>query len=350
VTTVLATALAEAIAAAPRRRVPLATLLAAAAAVDHSGAAAVGWRARVAAAIDELADAGVIELPRTRWDTSTTPPLPAYVTKPATATSAAPVEAVVWHVELGWAAQLDASGQLAELDRRFLALVNTWLRRRGTRVVPQRERSFDICGDEKALDRIVFTPLFGPGRLTYDMLRCEPCWPPVHQEILGNGPWLVVENWTTFRTLAATARSYGWTGRLIWGAGNQVGTRLISLAATEPAPADGVYYFGDIDTAGFRIARMAAARAQEYGLGALEPARELYLTCCDAGTPRATPYPAGVELQGWLRGWLGGQLGERIAGIVADGGRIVQETIGVEFLATIDPAPLFRLGRPSQLS
>jgi hypothetical protein len=63
-----------------------------------------------------------------------------------------------------------------------------------------------------------------------------------------------------------------------------------------------------------------------------------------AGTPRATQYPAGVDLQGWVRGWLGDQLGERIAGIVADRGRIVQETIGVEFLATVDPAPLFRLG------
>src|SRR2546421_9245541 len=137
--------MADAIAAAPHRRIPLATLIAAAAAVDHTGAAAVGWRARIAAAIGELATAGLIELPRTRWDTSSTPPLPAYVTKPAAIPTAAPAEQVVWHAELGWAAQLDAAGQLTESERRFLTHVNTWLRRRGSLVVPQRERSFDIC-------------------------------------------------------------------------------------------------------------------------------------------------------------------------------------------------------------
>jgi hypothetical protein len=247
----------------------------------------------------------------------------------------------VWHVELGWAAELEAAGQLSDPERRFLAHVNTWLRRRGDTVVPQRERSLDICGDEKALDAVVFTPLFAPGRLIYEMLRCEPCWPPVHQEVLGPGPWLVIENWTTFRTLASAARRCGWTGRLIWGAGNQVGTRLTSLAATEPAPGRGLTYFGDIDTAGFRIARMAAGRAETLGLGEVNAARELYQVCCAAGTPRTTTRHAADDLQEWIQQWLGGTLGQKIARIVADGGRIVQETIGVELLATIDPARLF---------
>jgi hypothetical protein len=63
---------------------------------------------------------------------------------------------------------------------------------------------------------------------------------------------------------------------LVWGAGNQVGTRLTSLAATETAPNGGLSYFGDLDTAGFRIARMAAGRAQTLRLGDLKAARELY--------------------------------------------------------------------------
>lgn len=282
----LATAMAQAVAQAPGRRVPLPVLLAAAAAVDRTGAVAVGWRARVAAGIDELVAGGLVTIPRTRWDTSAEPRLPAYVRRVMSPGPPSPPRTpIVWHAELGWAAELEAAGRLSEPDRRFLGHVNAWLRRRADTVVPQRERSLDICGDEKALDAVVFTPLFGPGRLSYEMLRCEPCWPPVHQEILGTGLWLVVENWTTFRTLTGAAHRCGWDGRLVWGAGNQVGTRLSSLAATERAP-HRLAYFGDIDTAGFRIARLATSRATALGLGELIPAWELYRLCNSAGTQR----------------------------------------------------------------
>ncbi len=338
----LATAMAEAVSRAPGRQVSLPVLLAAAAAVDRSGAVSVTWRTRIATGIEELVAAGIVTVPRTRWDTSAEPPLPAFVRKVAPADgSPVPRAAIVWHTELGWAADLEAAGQLSEPDRRFLAHVNAWLGRRSATVVPQRERSLDICGDEKALDAVVFTPLFGDGRLSYEMLRCEPCWPPVHQEILGVGPWLVIENWTTFRTLAGAARRCGWEGRLIWGAGNQVGTRLTSLAAAEPAP-QRLMYFGDIDSAGFRIARMAAARAAALNLGELTAAHELYRMCHAAGVPRTTTHAADAELQQWIQAWLTGPLGDGIARLVADGGRIVQETIGVEFLGTSDLAWLFR--------
>jgi Uncharacterized protein conserved in bacteria C-term(DUF2220) len=331
----LAAAMAAAVAAAPRQRVPLAALVAAAAAVDRTGAASVEWRRRLATAIAELADVGVVELPRTRWDHASDPALPAYVTKPRAApTVRASATSIVWHVELGWAAQLDAHNGLGERERRFLAQINTWLRRRADLFVPQRERSLDICGDEKALDEWVFTPLFAAGRLTHQMLRCRPCWPPVHQEILGQGSWLIVENWTTYCTLAEHARSVGWNGRIIWGAGNQVGTRITSLAATEAAPDAGIRYFGDIDTAGFRIAQLAASRAITYRLGLVQPAVELYRLCIDVGHVRATPHQAGNQTQEWTIEWLGRPLGARVAAVIADGGRIVQEEIGVERLST----------------
>jgi hypothetical protein len=339
--TPLAAAIAHAVAAAPRRRVPLTTLFAAAAAVDRTGAVSSGWRARIAAALEELANAGMVELPRSRWDTTAQPPLPAYVTRPTSRQAVKPgAEVIVWHVELGWAAKLEAAGKLSKPERRFLAQVNMWLHRRGDTVVPQRERSLDICGDEKALDAWVFTPLFAPGRLTYGTLRCEPCWPPVHQELLGPGPWLFIENWTTYRTLSRAARRCRWDGRLIWGAGNQVGTRLTTLAATEGIRGGGLWYFGDVDAAGFRIARMAAGRAEALGLGKLHAARELYRLCCDVGTACTTTNRAPDDLRHWTQTWLGGGLGQDASEIVAGGGRIVQETIGVELLNTINPAGL----------
>ncbi|MER7282040.1 hypothetical protein ABT369_47185 [Dactylosporangium sp. NPDC000244] len=337
----LAIAMAQAISNATGQRVPLPTLLAAAAAIDRTGATAVGWRGRIAAGLDELVLAGVVTVPRTRWDTAAEPHLPAYVTKvSATGPAAARRSSTIWNAELGWAAGLEASGQLGDADRRFLATVNAWLGRRGDTVVPLRERSLDICGDEKALDAVVFGPLFRADRLSYEMLRCEPCWPPVHQEVLGDGPWLVVENWTTFRTLAGTARRHGWNGRIIWGSDNQVSTRLTSLAATEPPPAR-LMYFGDIDTHGLRTARMAAGKAATLGLGDLQPARDLYRLCFAGGKPRNTPYLADDVLCRWVREWLSGPRGEDIAQLLAVGQRIVQETVGAELLAKTEPRVVF---------
>lgn len=326
--------MAAAVAAARTRRVPLTTLIAAATAIDHSGAAAVTWRSRLAAAIGELNDSGLVELPATKWDTTASPRLPVYVTRFAVPTApAAGRDEIVWHAELGWAAQLDANGQLSTSDRQLLAQVNVWLRRRGETVVPQRERSLDIFSDEKVLDGVVFTPLFGPGRLTYQLLRCEPCWPPVHQEILGTGPWLLVENWTTFRTLAMAARACGWEGRLIWGAGNQVGTRLI-VATREAVPQHGLWYFGDIDAPGFAIARLATTRAQELGLGPVRPATALYGLCYEAGSVCPGKRAATTTLIQWIVDWIGEPLGRQLAEVAANSGKIVQEVVGVELLAT----------------
>jgi hypothetical protein len=62
--------------------------------------------------------------------------------------------------------------------------------------------------------------------------------------------------------------------------------------------------------------------------------------CCDAGAPRTTANRAPDELRWWTQDWLGGTLGQEVGEIVADGSRIVQETIGMELLNTIDPVRL----------
>ncbi len=81
--------------------------------------------------------------------------------------------------------------------------------------------------------------------------------------------------------------------------------------------------------------------AQPTGLGKLTAARALYQLCRDVGVPRAVKRHKVGDLGQWTQGWLGGTLGIEIARLIADGGRIVQETVGVELLATVDTAPLF---------
>jgi hypothetical protein len=129
----IAEAIAGVVATYRLRRVPLRELLTAAASVDRTTAAAVGWRTRVLAALTALAEEGRIELPR-KLDRSAHPPLPVYVTRPAAERPPAPPDAViVWHTDLGWAARRDDKGELGSADRRLLAAINAWLpRRRGS--------------------------------------------------------------------------------------------------------------------------------------------------------------------------------------------------------------------------
>jgi len=50
------------------------------------------------------------------------------------------------------------------------------------------------------------------------------------------------------------------------------------------------------------------------------------------------PNRAPDDLRRWTQIWLGGTLGRDASEIVAGGGRVGQETIGVELLNTINPA------------
>jgi hypothetical protein len=84
----------------PTSKVPLPVIQRAAAAVDNTGAASVGWRARVLTAIEHLAANGQITLPKTRIDNTGNPPLPLYVTRP-TARQARRIRTPppVWHAD-----------------------------------------------------------------------------------------------------------------------------------------------------------------------------------------------------------------------------------------------------------
>lgn len=330
----LAQAIWKVIDSHPARRVPLSVVQKAAAAVDNTGAASVGWRERILAAITHLRDAGRIELPKTRLDTSGIPPLPLYVTRPAAQQAPRTQTPVpVWHSELAWAAALSEQQALGDADQRFLGAINAWLSKRRGTAVPLRERSLEIFGDEKLLETRASGPLFAPGRLSLNLLETYLCWPPVERADLGPGDWLLVENYTTYHSLARRARELGFDGQIIWGAGNGVTTRLGALATQASRPPQ-LYYFGDIDAGGFRIARMAAARAEALQLPQLVAAQGLYALTNAHGAPRAdtnvrAPRPAVLA---WARDWLAAPLGDAVADLIAARKRIVQETVGTELL------------------
>lgn len=328
----LARAVLELVARWPRRQVPIQDVLVAAAFVDRTGSTAPGWRGRIAFVLDDLAQQGRLQLPRTVFTGD--PPLPAWVRRPvADVPVAEPSAVVVWHEELSWVAELDDAGLLGSADRRLLAAVNAWLPRRRDREVPLRERSLDVFGDEKLLERSLPSLVFAADRLTLAQLRTRHCWPPVEQVVLGPDIWLIVENYTTFRSLADRARELGFCGRIVWGSGTQVGTRLAALADTAPMPSQ-CWYFGDVDAGGMRSARHAVDRAAALGLPALWPATGLYRMLLEhLPVRRNRPEPAPA-LVAWATQWIGDELASDAAAVLTDRSCIVQEHIGVERLAT----------------
>ncbi|QQQ80123.1 hypothetical protein IOD16_18095 [Saccharothrix sp. 6-C] len=330
----IADAIALAVEKSRIRRVPLQAILVAAASVDRTAAATVGWRSRVLTALATLAAEGRVELPRTKLDRSAHPPLPLYVTRPAPLRpERTPRPPVVWHAELAWAALLFDEDLLSPAELSFLEAVNNWLPKRRAVRVPVRERSLEVLGDEKELEAWMLGPLFSPGRLTLGLLETYACWPPVEQTTLGDRSWLVIENYTTYRSISDRAEQLGFDGRVVWGSGNQVGTRLAALSTMAPAPT-ACWYFGDIDTGGLRVAKLAESRAAELALPPVIPARGLYrlLLHHGASRPSNTALPTAA-LVAWARAWFDEPLGEAATSAVADGKRLVQEYVGVEVLS-----------------
>ena len=143
--------------------------------------------------------------------------LPKSVTIPATrrhANRLTPVGVPLRDELAEWAATL----RLSASQRELLLAVNDWLRRTNggnVLVAAAAERAYELIRDEKAFDS---TPprggaqLWGPGRLTFQLLRCERVptpltWEPVTSTLPRPGPVLCVENHATFRTMLRVLRS-----------------------------------------------------------------------------------------------------------------------------------------------
>lgn len=231
----------------------------------------------LAEVLAELVDARLVSL-STTVERSAPPALPTVVTllgRPAPrATGADMARAVVWRPELGFA----ATGRFTPSQVQTLVNVNTWLRDHGREhdVLPMRERSLQVLGDEKALEAVLATELFGLGRLSLELLRTYRAHPPLPAAQVGEGPVvLVVENSDTFHSLRALlAADPGRVGHVAWGAGGMFEATFRSAADLPGAAL--VAYFGDIDTDGLRIPSAAARAAAAEGALPVVPATGLY--------------------------------------------------------------------------
>jgi hypothetical protein len=324
-----------ALAAWPRQRVPLGQLWRLLDTIDPATRTYLHRRQLLADTLEELAAAQAIRLPsRNSYDRTERPPLPLFVTLPRPAPTAKPKNQIVWHPTLSWAADLT----LAPGHRPILEKINRWLfHNRSDRVVPLRERSLEILGDEKALDRLQTTSLFGPGRLTLDLLRARRVAPPMHTAQVGDGPiLLVVENSDTFDSVRTVlTEEPGQVGIVAWGAGGAFEASVLSIATIGHDVRD-IAYFGDLDARGLQIPANADRLASALGLPHVRPAAGLYTALRDNGHRQSGPTPVDAAAAATLASWLPSQHHTWAAGLLTSGARIAQEAVGLTYLTEYD--------------
>ena len=326
--------LASRLAAWPRRRVGLAEMWRLLDEIDPASRIDARRRVLLAEALAELAAAGLVGLPSAAsYDRTEAPHMPRFVTVSRLVAARPARRRAVWHPDLSWAAE----ARLRPAQTEVLEQVNRWLHeRRSTLVVPLRERSLDIFGHEKTLDRLLPTTLFGSGRLTLDLLRTRRALVRFTSETVGSGDLLlVVENSDTFDSLvdALRRRDDHRVGIVGWGAGSSFGASVLSIRQLEPA-VGGVRYFGDLDEEGLRIPAAAATLAAAESLPPLRPATGLYDALFAVATrqpgQRRVPPATAVQAVGWLEP----RHHEHAISVLTAGTRLAQEAVGIEHLLT----------------
>jgi hypothetical protein len=320
----------------PRRRVRLAELWKLLDEADPSTRTDARRRRVMAELIAELHAADVIELPAAgSYERSEEPSLPRFLSILRPADGPGPRNPVVWHPALAWAPQ----ARLTRPQMDTLEQVNRWLYgNRDQLVVPSRERSLEIFGDEKALDRLTGTSLFGPGRLDLGVLRCRRVAPRMHCEPSGDGDLLlVVENSDTFDSILAVLRdrSDHRVGLVGWGAGNGFEASVLSIARIGRPLAE-VRYFGDLDENGLRVPINAAGLAETEGLPPVLPAAYLYTSMLGLGVPQPGQRKLSAEAAAGLASWLDLAHQADAVRLLMAGDRMAQEAVGLAYLSRHD--------------
>jgi hypothetical protein len=286
--------------------------------------------------IEELSGAGLVELPSAEsYDRTELPALPRFLTIAHEEEISASSPQEVWHPALAWVPGFRPTRSQHETLRR----VNRWLyQHRDDLVVPSRERSLEIFGNEKAMDGLVGTKLFGAGRLSLELLLCRRVAPPFHHEPCGDGDiLLVVENSDTYDSVLSVLRGRRdhRVSAVGWGAGTGFEVSVLSIGRMGDSVRE-VRYFGDLDEIGLRVPGNAAALAAAEGLPPIHPAAGLYAAMLRLATPQPGQRTVRREAASGLAAWLAEEHREDTIRLLVASERLAQESVGLAYLSRND--------------
>jgi hypothetical protein len=237
---------------------------------------------------------------------------------------------IVWEPEMSFMTEARVMVNPNDLIR-----LNDFFRERDKRraLVPIKERSLQIFGDEKRLDLLLPSSLFRADRLTLEVLKCEIIGEPFgwKRGVIDTGKILIIENaatWHSYSRWNAQAQQYS---AVVYGRGNCFAESVQHLAhiLSEFSPRQRIFYFGDLDPQGLRIPIQASLKAIHIGLPPVEPDLLSYKHLIATGKPVLfeTLEPASADEFDWLQ-----ELAGPVRKILESGKRIAQEHIGWEFL------------------
>lgn len=244
------------------------------------------------------------------------------------------LHAVSWVNELSFLASTRVGIAAEDLLR-----LNEFFRTTGESrpVVPVKERSLQIFGDEKRLDALLVTSLFRSYRLTLEMLRAELIGEPLGWRRgparATSLPLLAIENAATWHSYCRWNQDRALFSAVVYGKGFQSAACVQYLADifAELGGYKRVLYFGDIDPPGLQIPFQASAYARARGLPQVEPHLWSYRQLLEIAQGKETDWdgePADESCTEWL-----GDLAVQVRKLFARNKRLAQEHMGWEFLA-----------------
>lgn len=304
-------------------------------------------RQRLAADLRTLAEEGVISLPASKssFDRTALPALPKFVRL-----LKAPVAPGVKfdHRTFPWSLPMSFVAGLARLPNPAIAhRLNDFFRGDwASRVrVPAKERSYEIFGNEKALERVLSGQLGYEGRLTLETLRCYRVpLVPVHRGFEANtGDVLIVENEATFDSTVRWNVERRRFRMVIYGRGREaekIGDFLRDEIRAKPGV---IYYFGDLDRLGISIPYRLSRTLERQETRGIEPAAPCYrlllqqapatITATEADDeadePPETEWAAALD-------WLPPDVRAQAKALLETDQRIAQEATGWELLRRQD--------------
>ena len=278
------------------------------------------------AGVQVLVERGAVKLPvqPSNWDRLGHAPLPKWiqlVTMDAPETGAWDHRTHPWHPRLVHLAQLARVARPEEIKR-----LNAWLQQMPADepLVPVKERSWEIFGDEKRLEAMAKTALFQPDRLNWEALRCYVvAHIPPHRVYPSALPIMMIsENEAGFDSFCRLADSVGAFRCVVLGNGLALdkATAFLGKAAADYGITS-AFYFGDIDAAGLAIARRVTTELGGKFSLPVVPWVPGYTAML------ATIQPSAGMVSGDCA-WLPPPLDAQAAAVLAEGNRIAQESIG----------------------
>ncbi len=250
-------------------------------------------------ALERLAAEGQVRLPSprgNRWENTigVAVPISVDLVRDRPQASRADWRKFPWHSSLHWIVELQ---YLSDEQLVFLQRVHEGLVRKEFEIqAPLKYRSLQLTGDEKKLQQLMKSKLFGPSRLTAEFLGCLTEVVPLAWESISDNPRMVVfENAGPFavaRAVLASMQNPPY-GMVAYGGGARFEPSIRHLL-TLGRPIQEIEYVGDLDWEGLRIALAAQRIAKSLSLPAIRPAQGLHAAmlaaCREFGHPRGWPH------------------------------------------------------------